>query len=482
MGQFARPDADISATNWTGAYTAIDEVSYDDADYLTGANSANGTCEKGLSNVTDPASSSGHVVRFRAWQENNTHQRTLSVVLVQGSTVISTYAAFDLVKGVATSYSWTLSAGEADSITNYSDLRLRFTSGGTVSTPAPSRSTVYVSWAELEVPNVVYAQAVSGALSTAGTAAKQVGKPVSGGLTLAGVVAASKVSLVSLAGALGLGGVVGKLTGKGVGGELGSSGGLVRSISKTVAGAWQGAGDLLAELVSGGTEYFQDVAGALGLGGLVAKLTGKSTAGEVGTAGDVSKTAEKPLSGELQQAGALSKATGKGVSGSLGSAGGLAKVISKILGGEWQGSGIVQGAKVALMSLAGALGLSGLVSRATGKGVTGEVAPSGEVGKATGKAVGGSLSSAGGLTKAIGKILGGEWQGAGGLTAGLAEAVAGMVLLASKARSWLLYGRVRSRQVRTAARSWQVTTAGRSRVMRTAARSFVLHAVDRTEG
>ena len=153
MAQYARPDSDVSASNWTGSYTAIDESSYDDADRLLGADNANGTTEKGLSDVTDPAASSGHVVRFRAWQENNSHQRTLSVVLVQGSTVISTYAAFNLVKGTATSYSWTLSSAEADAITDYTDLRLRFKSDGTVSTPPSSRSEVYVSWAELEVPD-----------------------------------------------------------------------------------------------------------------------------------------------------------------------------------------------------------------------------------------------------------------------------------------------------------------------------------------
>lgn len=153
MTQYARPDSDISATSWTGAYSTIDEVSYSDADYLQGAENANGTAEKGLSDVTDPVSSSDHIVRFRAWQENDTHQRTLSVILVQGSTTISTYVAFNLVKGTATSYSWTLSPAEADAISNYTDLRIRFTSGGTVSIPTSSQSDVFVSWAELEVPD-----------------------------------------------------------------------------------------------------------------------------------------------------------------------------------------------------------------------------------------------------------------------------------------------------------------------------------------
>ena len=165
MPQYARPDSDVTQTNWSGGYGVIDEESASDADYITGADDANGTAEYGLSEVTDPTSGADHTVRFRAWQENQTFQRTLTVSLIEGSTVRSSYnggAAFNLVKGTPTAYDWTLSEAEADNISDYTDLRVRFVSAGDVGTPASSRSYVYVSWAELEVPAAATPDALTG--------------------------------------------------------------------------------------------------------------------------------------------------------------------------------------------------------------------------------------------------------------------------------------------------------------------------------
>lgn len=157
MAQYLRPDSDITQTNWSGGYGTIDEASYNDADYITGSASANGTAEYGLSNPSGvPALDTGHVVRFRAWQQNNTFQRTLVVSLYQGSTQISAYnsgVAFNLVKGTPTAYNWTLTESEAGNITDYDDLRIRFVSDGSVGAPAKSQSAVYVSWAEVETPD-----------------------------------------------------------------------------------------------------------------------------------------------------------------------------------------------------------------------------------------------------------------------------------------------------------------------------------------
>ncbi len=154
MTQYARPDSDISATNWTGAYTAIDEETPNDSDYITGSDSANGTDEVGLSNVTDPASSADHVIKFRARQSGTPgHQRYLDVSLVQGSTVIASHATVTLDGSTWTDYSKTLSSAEADAITDYTDLRLHITSSGDVGTPAGSRRSVYVSWVVFEVPD-----------------------------------------------------------------------------------------------------------------------------------------------------------------------------------------------------------------------------------------------------------------------------------------------------------------------------------------
>ena len=154
MTQHARPDSDESASNWTGSYTAIDEETPGDADYIEGSEYANGTCEKGLSNVTDPASSTGHTIKFRARQSAAPgFQRYLDVSLVQGTSVIASHSTVTLSGSAWVDYSYTLSSGEADSITDYTDLRLRFTSTGDTGTPAPNRRAVYVSWADFEIPD-----------------------------------------------------------------------------------------------------------------------------------------------------------------------------------------------------------------------------------------------------------------------------------------------------------------------------------------
>ena len=155
MTQYARPDSDISATNWTGAYTAIDEETPNDSDYITGSSSANGTDEVGLSNVTDPASSANHVIKFRARQSGTPgHQRYLTLVLCQGSTGIAITPTATLDGSTWTDYSYTLSSAEADALTDYTDLRLRIISSGDVGAPSGSRRSVYVSWVDFEVPDV----------------------------------------------------------------------------------------------------------------------------------------------------------------------------------------------------------------------------------------------------------------------------------------------------------------------------------------
>lgn len=153
MAQYARPDSDIQQTNWSGGYTTIDDETFNDTDYITGAKDANGTAIYGLSNVDDPGVGTGHTVRFRSWQQNNDNQRTLAIDLYQGSTKISGLAAFNVTKGYAVSGAWTLTSTEADNITDYTDLRIWFTSGGDIGAPARDRNEVYVTWAELEVPD-----------------------------------------------------------------------------------------------------------------------------------------------------------------------------------------------------------------------------------------------------------------------------------------------------------------------------------------
>ncbi len=142
--QFARPSSDVTVGLWTTAplYASIDEVSYDDLDNITSSkNPTADICEVGLSSVTDPLNSSGHIIRYRA---KTNVQSGMIVYLMQGATTIASQTP-PLTTSFQT-FTYTLTAVEADSITNYTDLRLRFSADGKANT------NQYVSWAEFEVP------------------------------------------------------------------------------------------------------------------------------------------------------------------------------------------------------------------------------------------------------------------------------------------------------------------------------------------
>jgi hypothetical protein len=146
MAQYARPDSDVAAGNWTTAplYASLDETTPSDTDYIVcPISQTNTVCELGLSNVTDPASSSGHVVNFRAKKTGAV--AALIVMLFQGGTQIATYSPTITTSYAA--YSYTLSGAEADAITDYTNLRIKL-DGTTGSTP-----TIEVSYVDFAVPD-----------------------------------------------------------------------------------------------------------------------------------------------------------------------------------------------------------------------------------------------------------------------------------------------------------------------------------------
>lgn len=164
MAQFARPDSDVTTTGFTfvgggSGWVVLDEATANDADRAYGANGGGNTLEVGLSDVTDPVSSSGHVIRFRAAKVNSgTLNATGNAVqvtcgLYQGTTLIASLTTGNLGSSWS-AFSFTLTGTEADSITDYADLRLRFTDTANGGSPSGRRGGA-VSWAELEVPNAV---------------------------------------------------------------------------------------------------------------------------------------------------------------------------------------------------------------------------------------------------------------------------------------------------------------------------------------
>ncbi|HUF02790.1 MAG TPA: hypothetical protein VMM38_01300 [Aridibacter sp.] len=159
MAQFGRPASDVSTGSWTTTplWSKIDEVTASDADFAKSSdNPANDVFEVALSSLTDPASSTGHVMRFRERMQysggGSPGNITITFSLIQGTTVIAS-AEFTKANNDLAYYDreLALTGTEANSITDYTDLRLRFRSN---KFSGAKVAWSEVTWAELEVPDV----------------------------------------------------------------------------------------------------------------------------------------------------------------------------------------------------------------------------------------------------------------------------------------------------------------------------------------
>lgn len=133
MPQTVAPSADVTDGSWTdqaggtSLFDAINETVADDADYIKSSDLTPGNsdaCEIALGSVTDPVSSIGHVISYR-YRAQGTDPMNLVVTLLQGATSIAAWTHTSVGSSFVTA-TQTLSGGEADAITNYADLRLRF--------------------------------------------------------------------------------------------------------------------------------------------------------------------------------------------------------------------------------------------------------------------------------------------------------------------------------------------------------------------
>lgn len=154
MTQFIRPDSNITQTSYTGGFAEIDEVNPADADFAYGAvNSATPTLQVGLSNPgTTPGPITG-TVRWRSARRNGNasltagNSFTATCTLLQGATTIAS-DSYTVGNWSTREFTFTIS-----SVTDFTDLRLRFTqtaSGGSNNT---QQSGLAVSWAEVELPD-----------------------------------------------------------------------------------------------------------------------------------------------------------------------------------------------------------------------------------------------------------------------------------------------------------------------------------------
>ena len=148
MAQYAVTDADIVDGTWldeaAGATDLFNGIipgtpgsigAGDDATYIVSvANPSAAACGFNLSNIEDPVSQTGHIMRWRRYKSAaGGGQIDLTVNLRQGyvsegtpGTSITSQDDSDISETVATATPYTLSSGEADSITDYTDLQIRF--------------------------------------------------------------------------------------------------------------------------------------------------------------------------------------------------------------------------------------------------------------------------------------------------------------------------------------------------------------------
>lgn len=129
--QFLRPVSDVTAGGWTvePLYEKIDETIADDNDYITSPSlpSSPAVAEVALTPGNPVASLTDHTVRYRFRKRvvGGSGVMSLTVTLLDGSTEIASWAHSDVIE------SWVdaeqeLTTEQADNITDYGNLRLRF--------------------------------------------------------------------------------------------------------------------------------------------------------------------------------------------------------------------------------------------------------------------------------------------------------------------------------------------------------------------
>jgi hypothetical protein len=141
MAQFGRPSTDTTRESWeeddggtASIFDQIDEAVRDDADFIRSAlaPTADAYVTK-LTSIEDPQVSTGHIVRYvYAKDSAGGAQIDLTVQLRQAyvsegslGTLIKEWIHTNISETL-TAAAQTLSAGEADSITDYANLYLRF--------------------------------------------------------------------------------------------------------------------------------------------------------------------------------------------------------------------------------------------------------------------------------------------------------------------------------------------------------------------
>ena len=146
-----RPDSNVTQTSFTNGFAEIDEVTASDADFAYGNNNQAAVLEVGLQNPSPTPGSGTGTVRYRIAKTNAGtvdgagNAVTVTGAVYQGATLIQADTA-RTATGTWTQYSFTFTQS---SVTNWTDVRLRFTTSASGGTAANRRGGA-VSWAELD--------------------------------------------------------------------------------------------------------------------------------------------------------------------------------------------------------------------------------------------------------------------------------------------------------------------------------------------
>lgn len=154
MPQYLRPNSNLTQTSWTGGFAEIDEATASDADLAFGAvNSSTPVLEVSTSDPGQPPGGVTGIVRWRSARRNSSgsigtgNTFTGTCALRQGTTQI---AADSYTPGSFTTREFTFNLS---SVSNFNDLRLRFTQTASGGTNSNQQSGLAVSWAEIELPD-----------------------------------------------------------------------------------------------------------------------------------------------------------------------------------------------------------------------------------------------------------------------------------------------------------------------------------------
>lgn len=146
------PASTVTANSWTASSTTLHGDTSDGSDSTKISNGSTAdNCELALDSGSDPTVHTGHTVSFRANVTGGSGgPERFDVWLYEGTTLIATpFNNIALTDDPSwTTHTYTLIAvGEADQITDYTDLRLRFTASA-----LGGGETMHVSQMWLDLP------------------------------------------------------------------------------------------------------------------------------------------------------------------------------------------------------------------------------------------------------------------------------------------------------------------------------------------